>query len=83
MLNLNQQSSLSFPIICSAVWVAQENYLVGAALPKSKLTHSVQLLVSSVEAFSIYLGLNPQVFVYIAYVSSQTYLTFFSVSSGI
>lgn len=71
------------PIICSAVWVAQENYLVGAVLPKSKLTHSVQLLVSSVEAFSIYLGLNPQVFVYIAYVSSQTYLTFFSVSSGI
>lgn len=44
---------------------------------------AIQLLVSSIEAFSVYLGLNPQVFVYIAYVSSQTYLTFFSASSGI
>lgn len=44
---------------------------------------AIQLLVSSIEAFSVYLGLNPQVFVYIAYVPSQTYLTFFSASSGI
>lgn len=44
---------------------------------------AIQLLVSSIEAFSVYRGLNPQVFVYIAYVSSQTYLTFFSASSGI
>lgn len=28
---------------------------------------AIQLLVSSIEAFSVYLGLNPQVFVYIAY----------------